>query len=502
MNKIAAVLVSTLLAGAASAQLPAQYATWGQSAVKYLMTREEAKAWAGIGSEANAKAFIDLFWAKRDPTPTTPRNEFREDFERRVAAADKTFTTTKTKGSLTDRGQAYILLGEPSTSGGKAGEGGARNTNQSAGVSPSEITVGGARGASAMTTWTYAGDKKPAFVKRKELEIVFSDERGGGEFEFAITPRGNPATVMQEAANALVLWPDLTKPPTYVDEAAVASPPKATAFRDASLKAAYDKFKAEQKAVGTAHVTWGEYVTPEGDTFVPVSLYVPASANIAAGRKVTFFGVVENAAGEVVQVLEEDATLGSWGRDAYVDKSLALAPGQYKAAFGVAADGQALALTPANLTVQGLNHADPAISQLILSTNAVPLPQAQKKTDPYAFGGLKVVPKGDGVFATADELYYFMELRNPGVADTGTPNVMVKLDITGKTASGKTEQMNFPISGVDLVPLKGVPNHFALVQAVPLADFEPGQYTIKLKVIDSVLKKTYEAEKQFEVRKL
>ena len=501
MNRIAGLVVSAVMAGVAFAQLPPEYATWGQSAVKHLMTSEEAKAWPAIRSEADAKAFIDLFWARRDPTPATQRNEFREDFEARVAAADKFFTTLRTKGSLTDRGRAFILLGSPMTVGGQAGSGGASNTNQtrSAG-SPMDITVGGARGSTPKITWLYAGDKKPPFIKRKDFEIMFSDERGGGEFEFAITPRVNPIAFLQEAVKASVLWPDLTKPPVYASETAVAAPAKATAFRDASLKALYDKYKAEPKPVGTAHLTWGEYVTPQGQGFVPVSLFVPAAANIPAGRKVTFFGVVENAAGEVVEILEEEATLIAAGRDAYVDKSLTLAPGRYKAAFGLAAGGQALALTPAELTVQGLSATEPGISQLILSTNAVALPQAQKMTDPYAFGGLKVVPKGDAVFTTADELWYFVELRNPGLAETGAPKIMVKLDINGKTAAGKAD-MNFPLGGVDPLPLKGVQGHFGLVQAVPLTDFAPGQYTIKVKLIDTVLKKSYEVDRQFEVRK-
>jgi GWxTD domain-containing protein len=501
MNRFLSVVVLLSAATVAIAQLPEPYATWDKGAVKHLMTKDEVKAWSNVRTEAAAKAFVDLFWAKRDPTPATARNEFREEFEQRVAAADQFFTTPKTKGSMSDRGRALILLGSPYTMGGQGAARTAAGTNQTMGPSPTEITVGGARASSAMLSWTYSGDKKPAFVKRKDFEILFSDERGGGEYEFAITPRTNPNALLQDAVNAYLLWPDLTEVPTYADAVPVA-PAKMTAFRDAALKAAYDKFKAEQKAVGSAHLTWGEYVTPEGQNFVPVSLFVPQSANIPPGRAVKFFGAVENAAGEVVEIIEEEAVLVATGRDAYVDKTIILAPGQYKAAFGVAADGQTLALTPAELTVKGLKADEPAISQLLLSNNAFPLPEAQKRTDPFAFGGLKVIPKGDAVFATADELWYFLELRNPGLADTGAPNVMVKMDITGTTVSGKTPKMNFPIGPVEAIPLKGVANHFGLVQAIPLTDFEPGQYTIKLKVIDTVLKKTYESEKKFEVRKL
>ena len=106
----------------------------------------------------------------------------------------------------------------------------------------------------------------------------------------------------------------------------------------------------------------GASTSPEGENFVPVSLFFPPGANIPAGRNVKFFGVVENAAGEIVQILEEEATLIASARDVYVDRTITLAPGQYKAAFGVAADGQTLALTPAELTVHSLNAEEPAIS--------------------------------------------------------------------------------------------------------------------------------------------
>ena len=38
--------------------------------------------------QAEAKAFIELFWAKRDPNLETPVNEFRQEFNMRVEAAD------------------------------------------------------------------------------------------------------------------------------------------------------------------------------------------------------------------------------------------------------------------------------------------------------------------------------------------------------------------------------------------------------------------------------
>ena len=58
---------------------------------------------------------IEAFWQKRDPTPGTPRNELREEFDRRVAFVNKHFSvlTLKKYGWQTDRGRIYLLYGPP-----------------------------------------------------------------------------------------------------------------------------------------------------------------------------------------------------------------------------------------------------------------------------------------------------------------------------------------------------------------------------------------------------
>src|SRR5262249_35556998 len=57
--------------------------------------------------------FITAFWKARDPRPETEENEARDEFERRVAFADSRFAQDETRGSLTDRGMVFILLGPP-----------------------------------------------------------------------------------------------------------------------------------------------------------------------------------------------------------------------------------------------------------------------------------------------------------------------------------------------------------------------------------------------------
>jgi GWxTD domain-containing protein len=89
-------------------------AAWGDSAVKWLMTDGEKAAWAAAKTDDERQAFVDKFWKARnledDPS-------FQPMFEKRVAFADANFGQGETKGSLTDRGMVFVLLGPPSYGG-------------------------------------------------------------------------------------------------------------------------------------------------------------------------------------------------------------------------------------------------------------------------------------------------------------------------------------------------------------------------------------------------
>ncbi len=81
------------------------------SEVRYLISKQERKVFYSLGPEERAR-FIDEFWKKRDPSPSTEENEFRDEYYRRIEYANRVFREG-TSGWTTDRGRAYILLGEP-----------------------------------------------------------------------------------------------------------------------------------------------------------------------------------------------------------------------------------------------------------------------------------------------------------------------------------------------------------------------------------------------------
>ena len=87
---------------------------WGAGPELALLgTAEEKAQWKKLRDDVDRRSFIESFWSKRDRTPDSEENEFRRDFLRRVAFADQTFLTEKTRGSMTDRGSVFVLLGPP-----------------------------------------------------------------------------------------------------------------------------------------------------------------------------------------------------------------------------------------------------------------------------------------------------------------------------------------------------------------------------------------------------
>ena len=68
---------------------------------------------SAVTVEEKQKKFLE-FWKKRDPNPSTPRNEKMEAFYARVDYANRHFTHYR-EGWRTDMGLVYIILGPPSS---------------------------------------------------------------------------------------------------------------------------------------------------------------------------------------------------------------------------------------------------------------------------------------------------------------------------------------------------------------------------------------------------
>lgn len=79
--------------------------------IELIATPEEMRE-LRAASPALRKEAWNRFWKRRDPTPDTPENEFRDEFFARVRYADEQFSILG-PGWRSDRGRVYIKYGPP-----------------------------------------------------------------------------------------------------------------------------------------------------------------------------------------------------------------------------------------------------------------------------------------------------------------------------------------------------------------------------------------------------
>jgi GWxTD domain-containing protein len=88
------------------------YKKWLDEDVIYIITPEERQAFMQLSNDEERDNFIEAFWQRRDPTPDTPENEYKEEHYQRIAYANEHFAAG-VPGWKTDRGRIYITYGKP-----------------------------------------------------------------------------------------------------------------------------------------------------------------------------------------------------------------------------------------------------------------------------------------------------------------------------------------------------------------------------------------------------
>jgi GWxTD domain-containing protein len=89
------------------------YSYWLVGAIAQIATEDEVRAYLALTTDAEAKAFVDAFWAKRNVGTAVFKKTPQQLFELRSADADKRFSERTYPGRRTDRGATFILYGEP-----------------------------------------------------------------------------------------------------------------------------------------------------------------------------------------------------------------------------------------------------------------------------------------------------------------------------------------------------------------------------------------------------
>ncbi|MFZ1049283.1 MAG: GWxTD domain-containing protein, partial [Candidatus Sulfotelmatobacter sp.] len=91
-------------------ELSKTYKKWLNEDVVWIITDQERAAFKQLSNDEERDNFIEAFWQRRDPTPDTEENEYKEEHYRRIAYANEHFPAG-IPGWKTDRGRIYIMYG-------------------------------------------------------------------------------------------------------------------------------------------------------------------------------------------------------------------------------------------------------------------------------------------------------------------------------------------------------------------------------------------------------
>ena len=208
-HAVAVAVLSLFAVLPASAALAPQYEEWARGPVQWIMTAEEKKAWKQVRTDDEASHFIDLFWVRRDPTFGTAQNEYRDEFDGRVRWADANLAERGRRGSLSDRGRVYVLLGNPTS-------GNSEIRKSTGAVAQSEGGVGGfgnsrQTGGRVVWTWEFADAQK---FDLPHIEVVFVENMNSGRTTRDVQRRdfmaAEPAAIRKAIVN-----PTLTEVPEW-----------------------------------------------------------------------------------------------------------------------------------------------------------------------------------------------------------------------------------------------------------------------------------------------
>jgi len=167
---------------------------WSNGPVQYIMTPDESDAFSRLATPQSRAEFIETFWKARDPRPETRENTVRSEFERRVAFSDRFFRDGERRGSMTDRGMVFILLGPPTYVGRKplGTEDASQPADKGIGLLTSRLNenFAGARAYNPGTLageqnwreiWHYRKEVLPAGVPYQQVDFEFLTKKGYGE---------------------------------------------------------------------------------------------------------------------------------------------------------------------------------------------------------------------------------------------------------------------------------------------------------------------------------
>jgi GWxTD domain-containing protein len=486
-------------------ELASPYNKWLDEEVRWIISDEERTAFKRLQTDDEKQAFIEQFWLRRDPSPDTEENEFKEEHYRRIAWANDRFASG-IPGWKTDRGQIYIKFGPPDEN----------DSHTSGGPGERPIEEGG--GSTTFfpyEKWRY----RYLDCCGTDVEIEFVDPSMTNEYHITMDPSEKDALSRVPGAG-LTLYEQLgmankadrfsRTDGTLLGTGSMPLPAKMNQFDRLQQytnlqKAPAVKFKDLEALVQSTikynllpmkvrldyfPITGSSVLTNLTLQFERKDLQYKQKDNYSEGAVNIYAKIETLTRRQVIRPIEEvvsippvptemlqQATQGS----AIYQKQIPLAPGTYR--LTVAAKDIVSGNTTTyeqRLDVPRSDDDRLAMSSLVLADMIEKVPTKSIGAGQFVIGASKVRPRVNTRFKRDEKVGIYLQIYNFETdALTHKPDGEVEYEVV---KSGTNERV-FEFTE-DLTKLTGGASQMIVEKLLPLQDFAPGDYTLKMKVTD------------------
>ena len=501
-------------------ELAGPWKKWLNEDVVYIITDEEKQAFKRLRTDEERQQFVEQFWLRRDPTPDTEENEYKEEHYRRIAYANDHYASG-IPGWKTDRGRIYIKYGAPDEI----------DSHPSGGSYERPIEEGGGE------TSTYPfEDWRYRYIDGVGSNIVieFVDTTMSGEYHISLDPEEKDALLYVPGAGLTLSeqmgLADKTQrfqrtDGTHLGTGNQPLPESMNEFtrleQYANLqKAPVIKFK-DLDAVVNSNIRYNTLPMQVRADFIRVTdatvltdltvLFKNNDLNYSTKDKVAkatvnIYGRITSLTRRPVNWFEDTITTGGIpsemlqqamnGSQVY-SKTIPLPPGTYRLNI-VAKDlvGNTMNNFEMALNVPHYDEDQLGASSVILADLLERVPTNSIGTGQFVIRSSKVRPRVNDTFKQGETMGIYTEFYNFGMDEkTKRPAGTIEYDVVSntdnKTVLSQTEDLTtIPNASAFLVTVE---------KKLPLKALAPGKYTLKLKVTDKLKNQSLTPSTQFTV---
>jgi GWxTD domain-containing protein len=493
-------------------ELATPYKKWLEEEVPYIITDDERSAFLELQTNEEREQFMEAFWQRRDPTPDTVENEFKEEHYRRIAYANERFSSGK-PGWMTDRGRTYIIWGPPDQ---------LEYHNQGEPYNRPMSEGGGQTVTYAYEDWTYRNMEGIG----QNIVLEFVDPTGTGEFHMTMDPGEKDAMVNMPGGGPSMLeamgWQDpLARYKRTDGDTAPLGVGQRTGADDKDSNNEFSrlsqfakvqapppvKFKDLEEVVSSRilrnQISFDyrfDFMRITSDTIlVPVTVQIQNKQMTFRDRDgvqsatLNLFGRISSMSGRVLQTFEDviqrdfsDSSLDpSLKGFSIYQKAVPLRPGLYKLDLVVKdVNSGNVGVVNTRLGVSPIPNDKLETSSLILADQMENVSSKDLGLGQFVIGSTKVRPKLDSEFHTDQQLDFYMQFYNLKMDDKTHKN-NVSLDI--KVTRGDQIVIHKVRTG-DQLHQNG--EQVTLQQVIAPNALPPGKYQLEIQATDLVANQT------------